>query len=213
VRAPIVRILQEWRERPPDRLVVGHHELPGGRAVDGPRWQSIDEAIEWGRARAPLVLLHAEGDAPPLDGPPYGWQLYSVGARAARRDGSALPAWPHAKDAAAETADLEGIVWLFQEEPWYEPLQTFTARLEPEYVPLPPVLSRWLRHFDLPAAPEILEGVSLAEALAWARGRSPVVAVALGIPSCYTWYSAGSVPPPDDLPPLPSWYDPRYRAT
>jgi hypothetical protein len=85
-----------WPRDPRGPEYVGHweHEEPSPHMVEeGPGWDDIDEAIAWGRARAPLVIVQLGSSEE---------DTYSAGERRATRelpeyggtDLTPCPEWP-----------------------------------------------------------------------------------------------------------------------
>src|SRR5919204_3090395 len=94
----IAVIRQEFERIDPDRKFVATWSRQGTE-VDGPGWESVEDAVAWGRSRAPYVLvrLRTEGalDAwtwtEHIYAPPQ-WKEYSAGEKAPARGEYA--AWP-----------------------------------------------------------------------------------------------------------------------
>src|SRR5215217_7000241 len=95
--------------QPKIRWIEGHWEPPEAAAVEGPRWIDREEAISWGRKRAPGVYLRLHRATfsyryyraghlmVKLNAPPStSYTIYSAGERHAKTDGSKR--WPGASD-------------------------------------------------------------------------------------------------------------------
>jgi hypothetical protein len=78
---------ERWPRSPDEPLFQGHWE-PGHRRqpdfINGPGWEDVEEAIAWGRERAPVVLVYLGS---------HEERIYSAGERYV---GPPHPRWPPA---------------------------------------------------------------------------------------------------------------------
>lgn len=204
-----------------ENQVVGHWEPSSGEPQSGPGWVDPQDAIAWGRSRAPEVYLRFEvrihkhqylrADGMPLrlNAPVETCTfVYAVGDRV--RDKSAFAPdgfrpWPSRVPSPTGTvADFGGVVYLEAEAE------------RPELWPLRGYLACWeARHgagllLAEVATPDVL--VEVSDAVAWARQRAPMVLVCSGPPD-YEYWSAGAVFPPGLE--IPAWQPHQHpnRAT
>ena len=178
-RRGIVEIRQDVEVQLPwHRFIARWQRPPDAAATEERGWSDLGSAIEWARRRAPIVtVLLGEG-----------WhEVYNAGERDAD---ASDPRWKGAvrRRAANVDPDYGGEVFVGEERPWIQPIESYTAT--------------WL---DTDGEPlERQDGFSdVEDAIDWARERAEVVLVA-EVPSSYIgppWYeirSAGDGEPPGD---------------
>jgi hypothetical protein len=185
----VIRVREEFTVTLPWHRYIAEWQLnPDGprpfQREKGPGWNDVDEAVSWGRQRAPLVYVRL-GE---------GWpDWYSAGERTGRHAPKRWPGAPRRR-AGNRHRDYAGVVWIGEESPVLLPSGTWSAL--------------WLE--DTGAGIENRDDFADAEAaIDWARERAPVVLVAEvphgagwrhGRPT-YAIRSAGELDPPGD--PLP----------
>jgi hypothetical protein len=173
------------------------------RVIPGPGWDVPNEAIGWGRRRAPDVTLR-------VDTCVFAWRYRRVGERAIRLRAPAAAAyrfyaagenpgagkdaerWPGASDSRDDEV-----------EPGYGGVVFLVSSTEGcSVVPLGTCRARWegIRGGMTVPLGSAGPGLRFDEAIAWARERAPIVLVSHGVPDAQYW-SAGTVDPPElDLP-------------
>lgn len=176
----------------------GHHEGKS-KEFEG-RWRSVEEAVAWGRNRAPRVYVDVRTEC--LDVPPG---RYSAGEDPGD-PAEGLPLWAEVVSAdtpaPAKVSGYGGSAWIREIEPSLLGEDIYDVRCEREYVSG----AEWS-----PSAAEALvvlekQGLSLEEGLRWARARARVVVVGFAddYPRLYIWFSAGLEQPATEF--LPSLY-------
>jgi hypothetical protein len=202
----------EFVLQPEIRWIEGHWEPPDAVAVEdleqGPSWTDPEEAISWGRKRAPHVFLrlhratfsyryYRAGDLMlKLKAPPSSsYVIYPAGERHSTRDGSKR--WPAASDErdADVMAGYGGDVYLVRWDETAGLIAPFrlTARWEALREDRMVVLEQ--------AGPWDEDGVE--EALDWARERAPVVLLCWPGQGFFEYFSAGDEQPVGTE--LPTW--------
>jgi hypothetical protein len=147
---------------------------------DGPGWNDVEEAIRWGRRRAPIVYVRL--------GP--GWTEWFNAGEEDDGGRDPTPRWPGSRRrrAANRHPDYGGVVYLGENFPSFMPARRFTATWEPEP--------------DRRAVDQA-EFEDVEAAIEWGRERSPVVLVA-ELPNSWSWVpvyeirSAGEEDPPGE---------------
>jgi len=182
--------------QPEIRWIEGHWEPPKAAAVEGPRWTDPEEAISWGRKRAPGVYLRLHRATfsyryyraghlmVKLNAPPStSYTIYSAGERHAKTDGSKR--WPGASDEPDPDVveGYGGTVHLVRGDETAGVIGPFqlTARWETVREDRMVVLEQ--------AGP--WDGVAVEQALAWARERAPVVLLCWPGQGFFEYFSAG----------------------
>jgi hypothetical protein len=186
-----VRIRQEFEiELPWHRFTGSWQPDPGADfedfvSIDGPGWQDIEEAIEWGRRRAPIVYVrfgHGRRD------------LYDAGEEDGYEEDDGARRWPGAPHEREHDChpDYRGAVFLGEEFPVYWPTSKYSAAL-----------------VDSESGDRASATFSdLETAIDWGRERASIVLVAEAPDSwsgdaapAYRLWSAGSEDPPDEVLP------------
>jgi hypothetical protein len=192
----IAYVVEQFDERPARPRYEGHWQKVGKDqtpyVADAAGWDAVGEAIGWGRARAPVVILRAG-----QGGSTRHWSAGVTRRRAIL--GEAIEEWPGlpAFSSSMRMRDYGGVVFISEMPVQFTRTGFFVPVLQAGY--------EGTEHVHvLETGPETTD---VEWAISWGRNRSPYVIVKIGRPS-HSYYSAGDRAPPGLS--LPRWREPRF---
>jgi hypothetical protein len=181
----VVWLLQEFSVAPPALRYTANWVSTDADVdpIDGPGWNSLDDAIAWATARAPRVLLRLRVGPGPED-------LVSFAVGEPTTDGAKR--WHRTVPASRERiAGYSGLAVVTEVESEIVPLESY--RIVVEY-----------RDPEGTNRDSIASGLPLEAALERARNESRVVVVGVGLVGNYHYLDAGLDPyVPERLPRFP----------
>ena len=183
MNARIEWVLQDFSVEAPASRYEGHWHATDADVEEEGHWDSLTAALAWGRARAPVVVVHIWVGSPRRD------VTYSAGTSRWQR----FLEWHEPGDANAARVEHHSGSAVIRESPYdWVPRETFSLMTE-------------VRTNGEVETTEAESGLPLPNALELARGRSEFVVVGLvQLPDTYAYFNAGSRPAPaETYPPYP----------
>lgn len=189
---PVAHVVEMTSESVPVPRYFGQWEsgLTAGEVVGAPGWSTVDDALRWARARAPVVILRT-GTGTEQN------RIWSAGEQRVHKYGDErLDLWQDSESFAAKTRDTDyrGTVFLTENFPIeYSPTGEYAV-----------VVSRNETLPDPIGNPAAIFA-DLHTAVDFARSKARIVIIRLGAPP-FELLSAGAESPEQAMP---RWADPR----